>query len=120
MLALPLSAIGIYGIPDVRTTIAAYAGTHIPTEHARRQAALKAQELQDLEKKKSSMRLFGGIREPSSGNSNLSWFDQERKRYQDGYAEDEKYWKENGEKFRQQAKEDQERQIKEMKLNAWG
>lgn len=67
------------------------------------------------------MKLFGsGIREPSSATKAASWFDTERKRYQDGYAEDEKYWKENGDAFRQQAKEEQERQIKEMKLSAWG
>ena len=36
------------------------------------------------------------------------------------FQEDQKYWRENGEAIRRQAKEDQERQIKEMKLSAWG
>ena len=114
-------AIGIYGIPDVRKTIKAYEGTHIPTEHAKHTKELREHEL--AEKRAQSQRLgslsvFGGMRSGSS-STDKTWYEQERERYQLAYAEDQKYWRENGEELLRQAKEEQERQIKEMKLNAW-
>lgn len=56
----------------------------------------------------------------SAGKPPKSWYEQEQERYMQGYLEDQKYWRENGDALRQAAKEDQERQIKEMKLSTWG
>lgn len=119
-----LEAVGIYQIPDVRDTLRSFAGTHIPTEHARRQAEIKAAEEEQWKAKhggKGGRSMFGGIRDPTaSGQMPKSWFDLERERYQQGYVEEQKFWQENGEKLRQQAKDEQEKKLKEMKLNAWG
>ncbi|PWN53050.1 NIF-domain-containing protein [Violaceomyces palustris] len=120
-------SIGIYGIEDVRTTIKAYEGTHIPTEHAKREREIKQRQLEEWQAKRDKLvglrgGLFGGIR-PSSGSSSdqppKTFIELERERFQQGYLEDQKFWKENAEAFRKQAKEDQERQLKEMKLSAW-
>ena len=43
----------------------------------------------------------------------------ERARFQQGYLEDQKFWRENGEALRKQMVEEQERQLAEMKMNAW-
>ncbi|KAN0061025.1 mitochondrial inner membrane protein required for protein import [Thecaphora frezii] len=117
-------AIGIYNIDDVRNTIKAYEGKHIPTEHAKRAKEIRDREIEEIKAKNERLGklggLFGGIKSGGSGPSpEKTWYEMERERYQQGYAEDLKYWKENGEVLRQQAKEEQERQIKEMKLNAW-
>jgi len=114
-----LESIGIYGIEDVRKPIKSYEGLHIPTEHAKRLAStLKADEAD--RKAKQSKRLFGGLREGAGAAPQKSWYESERERYMQAFQEDQKYWRENGEAIRRQAKEDQERQIKEMKLSAWG
>ena len=59
-------------------------------------------------------------REGAGAAPQKSWYESERERYMQAFQEDQKYWRENGEAIRRQAKEDQERQIKEMKLSAWG
>ncbi|EPQ28229.1 uncharacterized protein PFL1_04056 [Pseudozyma flocculosa PF-1] len=117
-------AIGIYNIDDVRNTIKAYEGKHIPTEHARRANEIRERELAEIRAKNERLGklggLFGGIKSAGAGPApDKTWYEMERERYQAGYAEDLKYWRENGEALRKQAKEEQERQIKEMKLNAW-
>ena len=65
--------------------------------------------------------LIGSPTGGAGGNRNefKSWYEQERDRYQAAYLEEEKYWAEHGPEIRQKAKEDQERQLKEMKTNAW-
>lgn len=119
-------AIGIYNIDDVRTTIKAYENTHIPTEHARRTAAIRERELADNKARAERMGKFGSVfggvsRSPNAGlPADKTIYDLERERYVQAYLEDQKYWAENGEALRKQAKEEQERQIREMKLNTWG
>jgi mitochondrial import inner membrane translocase subunit TIM50 len=118
----------------VRKTLEAYKDKHIPTEHARRQAEIRAAEYGEWEKKQAKVAssLASGFRGMLGGRGGDSaaaggagkaefntWYDLERKRFQDAYLEDEKYWKENGDAIRKQAKEDQERQLKDMKLDAW-
>ncbi|SAM78373.1 related to TIM50-mitochondrial inner membrane import translocase subunit [Ustilago bromivora] len=116
-------AIAIYGIEDVRTTLKAYTGTHIPSEHARRAAQIREKEL--AENKARAKRLskfgsvFGGVSRTGNMPVDKTVYELERERYVQAYLEDQKYWKENGEMLRKQAKEEQERQIREMKLNTW-
>lgn len=124
-------AIGIYAIPDVRQTIKSYGSTNVAQEHARRMQATKQQRIAEWEasggnKQKLGVKSWiGNIKGGDSSSSSAgsgppkTWYDTERERFQQGYAEDVRFWKENGEAIRQQAKEDQERQMKEMKLNAW-
>lgn len=136
----PTAAIGIYQIPDVRAPIKAYEGQHIPTEYNKRQREVKeAEDAAWLAKHGSGKSsgagstlssLLGGFKSsgkapPAAGSTTASgrpktFYELERDRYQAGYLEDQKYWKENGEALRKQAKEEQERQMKEMKLSAWG
>ncbi|CAO1638755.1 unnamed protein product [Sympodiomycopsis kandeliae] len=124
-------AVGIYAIPDVRQTIQSFAGTHVPTEHARRVSETKRKQLEEWQSQQGSSSSslskswFGGFKGQSpppseGGGPPKTWYETERERFQQGYAEDLKYWKENGESIRNQAKEEQERQLKEMKLSAWG
>lgn len=119
-------AIGIYGIDDVRATLKAYEGTHIPTEHARRVAQIRERELAEnkarLERMGKFGSVFGGVSRSQSAGlpADKTIYDLERERFVQAYLEDQKYWKENGEALRKQAKEEQERQIREMKLNTWG
>lgn len=119
-------AIGIYNIDDVRTTIKAYSGTHIPTEHARRASEIRAKELAENKARQERMGKFGSVFGGVSRSANAGLpvdktiYELERERYVQAYLEDMKYWKENGEALRKQAKEDQERQIREMKMNTWG
>ncbi|CDR88059.1 related to TIM50-mitochondrial inner membrane import translocase subunit [Sporisorium scitamineum] len=119
-------AIGIYNIDDVRTTIKAYENTHIPTEHARRTTAIRERELAENRARAERMGKFGSVfggvsRSPNAGlPADKTIYDLERERYVQAYLEDQKYWAENGEALRKQAKEEQERQIREMKLNTWG
>ncbi|KDN37990.1 NIF-domain-containing protein [Tilletiaria anomala UBC 951] len=121
-----LEAIGIYEIPNVRKTIEAYKDTHIPTEHAKRTLEMRAVEYEQWKQKKEKLGSGGGLSLFGGGASRQSvddefktWYDRERERFQQAHLEEEKYWKENGEEIRRQAKEDQERQLKEMKTNAW-
>ena len=119
-----LEAIGIYHVPDVRKTLKAYEGRHIPTEHMQRELELKKKHEDEWHAKKQRLggfsSLFGGV---SSGVGHSeppkTWVEQERARFQQGYMEDQKFWRENGEKLRQQMKEEQDKQLREMKLNAW-
>lgn len=119
-------AIGIYGIEDVRSTIKAYQGHHIPTEHARRAAAIRQRELEENKARAERLGKFGSVfggvsRSQTAGMPvDKTIYDFERDRFVQAYLEDQKYWKENGEALRKQAKEEQERQIREMKLNTWG
>ena len=119
-------AIGIYNIDDVRTTIQAYQGTHIPTEHARRATEIRQRELAENKARVERMGKFGSVfggvsRSPHAGlPADKTMYDLERDRYVQAYLEDQKYWKENGEALRRQAKEEQERQLREMKINTWG
>ncbi|GAC96900.1 phosphatase [Pseudozyma hubeiensis SY62] len=119
-------AIGIYNIEDVRNTIKAYSGTHIPTEHARRTAAIRERELAENKARVERMGKFGSVFGGVSRSANAglpadkTMYDLERERYVQAFLEDQKYWKENGEALRRQAKEEQDRQIREMKMNTWG
>lgn len=119
-------AVGIYNIEDVRKTIAAYSGTHIPTEHAQRTNALRERELAENKARAERMGMFGKVFSgvSRSGQAGLpadkTMYELERDRYVQAYADETKYWNENGAALRAQAKEDQERQIREMKLNTWG
>ncbi|UZJ51627.1 hypothetical protein CBS101457_000947 [Exobasidium rhododendri] len=119
-----LEAIGIYNVEDVRQTIKAYQGDYIPTEYVKRQAELKIKNDEDWKQKhqsRSSNSWLGGLASSTSkADIPKSWYDRERERFQQGYMEDQKYWRENGDAVRQQLKDDQEKQLKEMKLNAWG
>lgn len=119
-----LEAIGIYNIQDVRQTIKAYEGTHIPTEHIKRQKMIREQEEEEWKRKHENAKgsWLGGIRGATgkAGEMPKTWYEIEQERFRQGYMEDQKYWKENGELLRQQAKEEQEKKLKEMKLNAWG
>lgn len=117
-----LEAIGIYNIADVRKTIKAYEGTHIPTEHAKRQAEFALNAEEEWKRKHQTKNSFFGGLTSATAKSDVpkSWYEQEKERFQQGYMEDLKYWRENGDSIRQQAKDEQEKQLKEMKLNAWG
>lgn len=119
-------AIGIYNIEDVRNTIKAYEGHHIPTEHARRTALIREKEIAENKARHERMGKFGSVfggvsRSQTAGMPvDKTIYDLERERFVQAYLEDQKYWKENGEALRKQAKEEQERQIREMKINTWG
>lgn len=118
-----LEAVNIYNIPDVRQTLKAYEGTHIPTEHIKRQKMLKeAEEEKWRSKHDGKQSWLGSIFGATSGNKEMpkTWYELEQDRLRQAYQEEQKFWLENGEKFRQQAKEEQEKKLKEMKLNAWG
>lgn len=120
-----LEAIGIYNVADVRKALKAYEGKHIPTEHAKREQEIKRMHEEDWRAKKERLggfsSLFGGVRSGVSMGDKppKSWIEQERERFQQGYLEDQKFWRENGEKLRQQMREEQEKQLREMKMNAW-
>lgn len=119
-----LEAIGIYNIQDVRQTLKAYEGTHIPTEHIKRQKQLKEKEEEEWRSKHAEAKssFLGGLRGASGKGNEIpkTWYELEQERFRQGYLEDQKYWKENGEALRQQAKDEQEKKLKELKLNAWG
>ncbi|KAL4399752.1 mitochondrial inner membrane protein required for protein import [Malassezia pachydermatis] len=120
-----LDAIGIYGVSDVRTTLKAYEGKHIPTEYAINEAQVKKRHEEEWLAKKERLGglsgLFGGIMSGQASNKEppKTFLEQERVRFQQGYLEDQKFWRENGEALRKQMQEEQERQLQEMKLNAW-
>lgn len=120
-----LEAIGIYNVDDVRKTIKAYEGSHIPTEHLRRELEVKQRHDDEWRLKKERLgglaSLFGGVRSgsPTHDEPPKTWVEQERERFQHGYLEDQKFWRENGDKLRRQMHEEQEKQLREMKLNAW-
>lgn len=122
-----LEAIGIYAIPDVRSTVKVYAGVHVPTEYNKRQREEKEKEWADWQAKKASggaggRGWLGSLFSSSSSSSSLratdgppkTWFDSERERFRQSYAEDEKFWRENGERLRKEAQEEQEKRMKEM------
>ncbi|WFC98803.1 mitochondrial inner membrane protein required for protein import [Malassezia yamatoensis] len=120
-----LDAIGIYGVDDVRRTLKAYEGKHIPSEHAKNEQLLKQRHEEEWHAKKQRLgglsSMFGSI---SSGQAMTNepppmLVELERARYNQGYLEDQKFWQENGEKLRKQMQEEQEKQLREMKLNAW-
>lgn len=80
-------------------------------------------QLQDTETRLSLLTPLVHQRSQATAGSDgppKSWLELERERYQQGYMEEQKYWRENGDALRRQAKEEQDRQIKEMKLSAWG
>lgn len=119
-----LDAIGIYGVDDVRKTLQAYQGRHIPTAYAESEALLKKRYEDEWRAKKERMgglsSLFGSVTSGQSMNEPPKTFlEQERKRFLQGYLEDQKFWLENGEKLRKQMQEEQEKQLREMKMNAW-
>lgn len=58
------AAIGIYGIEDVRPTLKAYEGTHIPTEHGRREKEIKDAQVAEWEARRGKLGaggLFGSL-----------------------------------------------------------
>jgi len=120
-----LDAIGIYGVDDVRNTLQAYQGLHIPSAYAESEARLKARHEEEWHAKKERLggfsSVFGGVTSGQSmkGGPPPMFVEQERIRFQQGYLEDQKFWRENGEALRQQMKEEQEKQLREMKMNAW-
>ncbi|CCU98475.1 unnamed protein product [Malassezia sympodialis ATCC 42132] len=120
-----LDAIGIYGVDDVRNTLQAYQGLHIPSAYAESEARLKARHEEEWRAKKERLgglsSVFGGVTSGQSmkGGPPPMFVEQERIRFQQGYLEDQKFWRENGEALRQQMKEEQEKQLREMKMNAW-
>lgn len=120
-----LDAIGIYGVEDVRKTLQAYAGKHIPTEHAKNEQLLKERHDEEWRAKKQRLgglsSMFGGIAsgQPMTNEPPPTFVELERARFNQGYLEDQKFWQENGEKLRKQMQEEQEKQLREMKLNAW-
>ena len=65
--------------------------------------------------------MFGGIAsgQPMTNEPPPTFVELERARFHQGYLEDQKFWQENGEKLRKQMQEEQEKQLREMKLNAW-
>ena len=119
-----LDAIGIYGVDDVRATLKAYEGKHIPTAYAENELKLKMRHEEEWRAKKERLggfsSLFGSV---ASGQSMSevpkTFLEMERARFQQGYLEDQKFWRENGEALRKQMVEEQERQLAEMKMNAW-
>lgn len=116
-----LEAIGIYNIADVRQTIKAYEGTHIPTEHPKRQAEIKKKQVEEWKAKHQSKgSWFGGFGSAvAKSDVPKSFYELEKERFQRAYVEDEQYWKENGPLMRKQAEEEQQKQIKEMKMSPW-
>lgn len=120
-----LDAIGIYGVEDVRNTIKAYHGKNIPTEYAKNEAILKERHDEEWRAKKERLgglsSLFGGVAsgQPMTNDPPKTFVETERARFHQGYLEDQKFWQENGEKLRKQMQEEQEKQLREMKLNAW-
>lgn len=109
----------------MRNALKAYEGKHIPTEHAKREQEIKRMHEEEWRNKKERLgglsSLFGGVRSGVSMGDKppKSWIEQERERFQQGYLEDQKFWRENGEALRKQMEEEQERQLREMKMNAW-
>ena len=64
--------------------------------------------------------MFGSVRPGSTGSEPpTSFLDSERKRFLQGYLEDQKFWRVNGETLRKQMREEQEKQMKEMSMSAW-
>lgn len=120
-----LDAIGIYGVDDVRTTLRAYEGKHIPSAYAESEALMKERHENEWRAKKERLgglsSLFGSVTggQSSSKEPPKTFLDQERVRYVQGYLEDQKFWRENGEALRKQMLEEQEKQLREMKMNAW-
>ncbi|WFD07504.1 mitochondrial inner membrane protein required for protein import [Malassezia vespertilionis] len=119
-----LDAIGIYGVEDVRTTLKVYEGKHITTEHAKSEAMLKKRHEEEWQARKQRLgglsSLFGSV---STGHSTKeppkTLLETERARFHQGYLEDMRFWKENGEKLRKEMLEEQEKQLQQMKMNAW-
>ncbi|WFC93391.1 mitochondrial inner membrane protein required for protein import [Malassezia brasiliensis] len=120
-----LDAIGIYGVADVRNTLKAYEGKHIPTEHAKNEQLIKQRHDEEWHAKRQRLgglsSMFGGIAsgQPMTNEPPPTFVELERARFHQGYLEDQKFWQENGEKLRKQMQEEQEKQLREMKLNAW-
>ncbi|WFD32984.1 mitochondrial inner membrane protein required for protein import [Malassezia sp. CBS 17886] len=119
-----LDAIGIYGVEDVRNTLKAYQGKDIPTEYAKNETILKQRHEEEWRAKKErlgSFSIFGGAAsgQSMSGDPPKTMLELERARFQQGYLEDQKFWTENGDALRKQMQEEQEKQLREMKLNAW-
>ena len=119
-----LDAIGIYGVSDVRTTLKAYEGKYIPVEYPKSEMLSKQRQEEEWRAKKQHSggltSMFGSVRPGSTGSEPpTSFLDSERKRFLQGYLEDQKFWRVNGETLRKQMREEQEKQMKEMSMSAW-
>lgn len=130
-----LEAIAIYNIADVRPVLKKYEGQYLPEAFARAQR-------EDKEKRLAEWKAAGGKSGGSGGGGVASWFgglksagtpsgstagdgppktlfEQEQERFRQQYLEEQKYWAENGEAMRKAAKEEQEKQMANMKLSVF-
>ena len=125
-----LEAMALYRLQDVRPVIKRFEGKYIPLEWSKEDKKRRDEERAKWEASKSSPSSkvsfwFGSSSSSSSSSPSSSsgppksYYDVEKERYQQAYLEDLKFWQENGEALRNQAKAEQEKQMKEMKLNAW-
>ena len=140
----------VMGIEDIRTALASYAGTHIPTEYAAREARMRAEHQRAFaasnagkKRRSAGSSLFGGLAgslgmSPSAGQPvepgapNISEALAEGKMLSDIVREDgmrryrmmEKEIRENGEKWLKEEaemeKKMQAEQMKDMKTKWFG
>ncbi|PWN26560.1 NIF-domain-containing protein [Jaminaea rosea] len=129
-----LEAIAIYNIADVRPVLKNYEGQYLPEEFARKQREDKQRRLAEWQASGSKPSgsssswgsLFSGIKGSSSPSAQggahgppKTLFEQEQDRFRQQYVEEQKYWAENGEAMRKAAKEEQEKQMANMKFSVF-
>ncbi|CAE6522322.1 unnamed protein product [Rhizoctonia solani] len=121
-----LESIAIHSPPDVRPILKAYQGKDIPKTYAAIEAEQKRKVVEEWEKQRKSggasgnmaigglFGLGGAKKQHPADQPPLTYLEQRRKEYQDLYKQDQAYWAENKEKFRQMMEEDRQKQMKEM------
>ncbi|OCF34942.1 mitochondrial import inner membrane translocase subunit TIM50 [Kwoniella heveanensis BCC8398] len=127
-----LESIGIFSPADVRPILKAYQGKNIPVEYAKKEAEAKQKAVEEWERLHPTAvagagsgwlsSMFGSVAAPGQQRSNqpMTYLEQKRAQAQKIYQEEQKYWAEHADEFKQLIEEDKQRQLAEMKGSLLG
>ncbi|WRT63191.1 uncharacterized protein IL334_000094 [Kwoniella shivajii] len=127
-----LESIGIFNPADVRPILKAYEGKDIPVEYAKKEAEAKQKAIEEWERVHPSAvagagsgwlsSMFGSVAAPGQTRPNqpMTYLEQKRAQAQKIYQEEQKYWAEHADEFKQLIEEDKQRQLAEMKGSLLG
>ncbi|WVQ82805.1 hypothetical protein IAT38_004937 [Cryptococcus sp. DSM 104549] len=127
-----LESIGIFSPADVRPILTAYQNKDIPVEYAKKEAEAKAKAVEEWERAHPNAvagagsgflsSMFGSVAAPGSSRPNqpMTYLEQKRAQAQAIYKEEQKYWAEHADEFKQLIEEDKARQLAEMKGSLLG
>ncbi|WVQ94093.1 hypothetical protein IAU59_001171 [Kwoniella sp. CBS 9459] len=127
-----LESIGIFNPADVRPILQAYQGKNIPVEYAKKEAEAKQKAVEEWERLHPTAvagagsgwlsSMFGSVAAPGQQRPNqpMTYLEQKRAQAQKIYQEEQKYWAEHADEFKQLIEEDKQRQLAEMKGSLLG